>query len=89
MYHKKSGSNRGRNGGKVKLAVPDVELKATLTTGRLIGTTGRIALPLLHLDWFTLTTGALGPNIIFTYQIWCGTPRGHYFCTPLYRLYES
>ena len=47
---KKTGSNRGRDGGKVELAVPDVELEAALTTGRLIGTTGRIAPPLPYLD---------------------------------------
>ena len=43
MYYKKTGLNRGKAGGKVELAVPDVELKAALMMGGLIGTTGGIA----------------------------------------------
>ena len=41
MYIYKNGSKRRRDGWEVELAVPDVELEAALTTGGLIGTTGR------------------------------------------------
>ena len=40
MYHKKNGLKGPRNGWEVELAVSDVELRAALTTGGLIGTTG-------------------------------------------------
>ena len=56
MYNKNSGLNGQRETREVELTVADDELKAALTTGGLIGTTGGILTrrcPYLpYLDWF-------------------------------------